>query len=235
MRRRPTVFCLASCSTLVRKAKCVTVRILKPGAFVVTTKAEFAARGGMLGDAVFIGNFDTEQLGPESRDSNVTYDLRVGYEYRFLVEGGKHHLDERESFRLKGGESALIQTEEFVTLPANVFGLVVAKVGLAQQGMSNISTKIDPGYDGHLIITVSNLARRPITFTRGDPFCSVLFLGVEGDAMLYEKAAKTIGTGTSVSKIVRLSDKFQANPALVAVVAAVLGSVATAVVGALID
>lgn len=160
------------------------------GGTVVQTREQFEARGGPGGDAALIQNIDTDQLS--GRTSNASYDLRIGVQYREHRSTCLLTLPDDGSFRLRAREAAIIETEEYVRLPRSMFALIVPKVGLLQMGLSNTMSKVDPGYEGRLLVTLFNLGRKTVTLRRGTAFCSLCVLRVEDGATLYEKPGKRI-------------------------------------------
>lgn len=154
------------------------------------TKEDFAAAGGIDGKAVLILNMDSAQFLGQS--SNASYDLRVGKEYREHRDVQKHALPCDVALTIRPREAVIIETEEYVHLPRTLFALVVPKVGLLQQGLSNTMSKVDPGYEGHLLVTLFNLGQETVELKRCAPFCSLCVLRVDKGAMLYGKPGKSI-------------------------------------------
>lgn len=158
------------------------------------TKEDFAAAGGTDDKAVLILNMDSEQLLGQS--SNASYDLRVGKEYKEHRAVQKHALPCDAALTIRPREAVIIETEEYVHLPRTLFALVVPKVGLLQQGLSNTMSKVDPGYEGHLLVTLFNLGQETVKLKRCAPFCSLCVLRVDTGAILYGKPGKTIPAQT---------------------------------------
>lgn len=164
---------------------------------VATTPEQYENLAGIYGNAVLIREFDATQFDASDdtkRNSNLTYDLRVGGRYR-------HHSHEQptdlmeigdSSFVLRPKEAVIIQTEEYVHFPKSIFGHIVPKVSLLHKGISNTSSKVDPGYEGPLYITVFNLGKETVQLRRGDPFCCLYLLQVSNvdDAHQYNKPVK---------------------------------------------
>lgn len=157
---------------------------------VVSRREDYHAGGGANGDALLLLDMDPEQLTGES--SNASYDLHVGKEYRDHRNTGKRELPPGDEIVLYPGAAVIIQTEEWIHLPRKFFALLVPKVGLLQRGLSNTMSKVDPGYDGHLLVTLFNLGKTTVKLKRGVPFCSLCVLRVDGGATLYEKPGKSI-------------------------------------------
>jgi dCTP deaminase len=74
-------------------------------------------------------------------------------------------LDEDNAFFLNPGEFILASTLESVTLPDDIVGRLEGKSSLGRMGLLVNSTAgyVDPGWQGHLTIEVSNVAKLPIT------------------------------------------------------------------------
>jgi dCTP deaminase len=87
----------------------------------------------------------------------------------------------------------IIQTEEQVQFPLALFGQILPRVTLLARGIANTPSKIDPGYNGHLLITTFNHGKRMEKLRRGERFCSLHLLTVEGGAKPFNKAGKQLG------------------------------------------
>lgn len=154
---------------------------------VVTIRDDYRKEG----DAILIENFDASQYN-DPKDSNTSYDLRIGSNYRDLREVSVVGFPTDRPLILHPGSAAIIETEEFVSLPNSRFGHIVPKVKLLHQGVSNTSSKIDPGYYGKLSITVFNLSKTPIELNKGDRFCTLYILDVASGVRPYQKPPKSI-------------------------------------------
>ena len=165
---------------------------------VVTTQEDFQRSGGVEGPALLLQGLAVEQLSQEG--PNTSYDLRVGQEYRDHRDAGKRDLPAGGTVTLHSGAAMIIETEEILHVPRGMLGSVVPRVSLLQQGLSNPASRVDPGYHGHLLITVFNLGRTSVVLQRGAPFCSLCMQTVKPGARLYAKQANRIeGRGTSSS------------------------------------
>lgn len=153
---------------------------------VVTSPDQFERKGGRNGKTVLIEHFQEEQLTKDGA-SNATYDLRVGTLYRDHHDDGATQVEDNGAIDLYPGAALIIQAEERVHFPRTIFGQIVPKVSLLQEGVSNTSSKVDPGYRGPLLITVFNLGRKPHTFKPGTPFCNLYLLRVEPESQPYSK------------------------------------------------
>jgi deoxycytidine triphosphate deaminase len=162
------------------------------GQTVVTTKEHFDHSGGRHGTALLIQNFDEDQLVAGS--PNLSYDLRIGAVYNDHRDGGRRDVADEGSIVLLPGSAIIIETEEDVHMPCGMFGYVVPRVWWLQKGVSNTLSKVDPGYNGHLLVTLFNLGRNTETILRKDRFCSLVVhrVGTDPKVYLYDKPAKRI-------------------------------------------
>jgi dCTP deaminase len=157
---------------------------------IVQTEDAFNHAGGDNGNAMWIQNLDPLQL--LAKASNVSYDLRVGPEYKDHREVGRKNLPKGSEISLLPGAAVIIETEEKVRLPKSMFGYIVPKVSLLQRGLSNTISKVDPGYDGHLLVTVFNLGKEIVPLKRSDHFCALTLHQVLDGANLYGGSPKKI-------------------------------------------
>ncbi|MEH2466115.1 dCTP deaminase domain-containing protein [Nostoc sp.] len=175
---------------------------------VVETTEEYQKAGGLEGNVIFIQNLDANKF---TDSSNVTYDLKVGDEYRDHRESGKTDLLDNGRIFLQPGNTVIIETAEKVNLPKFRFGHIVPKVSLLQDGLSNTSSKIDPGYDGKLSITVFNLGKRTVQLKKGQEFCTLYILDVQEGAIPYNKPSKRIAGNTRKGLFSELRDFIETN------------------------
>jgi deoxycytidine triphosphate deaminase len=156
-----------------------------------STVIEDPARFDIKGEAMLIINLDKAQL-LDPKASNVSYDLRIGSKYRDHRGGGVREVREDQVVVLRPGSALIIETEEYIQLPARMFGIIAPKVSLLQEGLSITFSKVDPGYPGHLIITLFNLGRTTQRLLRRAPFCSLTVFEVPPGARVYGNGPKAI-------------------------------------------
>lgn len=176
------------------------------------------------GERILIVNLDPDQLRPGDRGSNVTYDLRVGDEYRDHRDPGKRETGRDGEIVLFPNSAVIIQTLEHVHTPRKRFAYIVPKVLLLQQGISNTSSKVDPGYPGPLLITVFNLGKTTIKLKHGEKFCTIVFHDVATPerAQPYDKEPKRILGSGRMSKWQRCRDFIDRNSGLISVMAIII-------------
>lgn len=163
------------------------------------------------GHAVRIVGLDREQFRDDSDHCNVSYDLRVGTEYRDHRNEGGTKLSSKDKIRLLPGMAVIIKTEEAVHLPKGVFGQIVPKISMLQKGFANTPSKIDPGYGGHLLITAFNHGKRTLSLRPGDSFCSLYLLEVNDGIRPYNKKPKEIEGMAPTNQWQRVRDFLEAN------------------------
>jgi dCTP deaminase len=143
------------------------------------------------GDALLIVDMDVAQLN-EQRASNVSYDLRIGRKDRDHREQDPKEIPEGGIMTLYPGSALIIQTEEYVHLPRRLFGIIAPKVKLLENGLSTTFSKVDPGYNGHLLITLFNLGQTVRELRQGSCFCALTLFRVAAGARLYGKGPQQI-------------------------------------------
>lgn len=184
---------------------------------IVETREEFESAGGLNGKVILIQELDQAQLHSD-KDSNASYDLRVGCEYRDHRNVGRKELPPDGVIELLPGTAVIIETEELVHFPKYMFGHIVPKVSLLQKGISNTSSKIDPGYMGKLLITAFNLGKKTIQLRRGERFCTLYVLQVLEHVRPYAKPSKRLVGEAKRQRWQRLRDLLEINNALVMVI-----------------
>jgi dCTP deaminase len=152
-----------------------------------------------------IDPYDESLLQPSSVDVRVDRYFRVFHNARYpyidvrepqedlteLVE-----LDGDRPFILHPGEFVLGSTLERITMPDDIVGRLDGKSSLGRLGLLIHSTAgfIDPGWDGHVTLELSNVANLPITIYYGMKIGQLSFV------QLSEPAEKPYGSDALGSK-----------------------------------
>jgi dCTP deaminase len=126
------------------------------------------------------------------RNNRASYiDVKVEQDLTELVE-----VDDEEPFILHPGEFVLGSTLERVRLPDDLVARLEGKSSLGRLGLLIHSTAgfIDPGWDGHVTLELSNVANLPITIYYGMKIGQVSFME------LSEPAESPYGSGGLGSK-----------------------------------
>ncbi len=105
-------------------------------------------------------------------------------------------IDDDEPFILHPGEFVLGSTLERVTLPDDLVARLEGKSSLGRLGLLIHSTAgfIDPGWDGHVTLELSNVASLPITIYAGMKIGQLSFV------QMSEPTEVPYGSGTLGSK-----------------------------------
>jgi len=87
-------------------------------------------------------------------------------------------IDDERPFILHPGEFVLGSTLERVTLPDDLVARLEGKSSLGRLGLLIHSTAgfIDPGWDGHVTLELSNVANLPITIYHGMKIGQISFM-----------------------------------------------------------
>ncbi|MDD2665583.1 MAG: hypothetical protein PHI74_01290 [Methanocellales archaeon] len=123
-----------------------------------------------LGKDIVIEPFSGRSLTP------VGYDFRVG-DFLFSLEHGL--LEPKEGVYLLPPKSTVqIMSKESLWVSNRIGGTFHSKVSLVSKGLSHISTTLDPGWYGPLLITVRNNLDKEIPIKTMDPFVTLVFFKV---------------------------------------------------------
>jgi dCTP deaminase len=152
-----------------------------------------------------IDPYDESLLQPSSVDVRVDRYFRVfrNHEYPFInVKEAQEDLTELVEIEgdkpciLHPGEFVLGSTLERVRLPDDLVARLEGKSSLGRLGLLIHSTAgfIDPGWDGHVTLELSNVANLPITIYHRMKIGQLSFV------QLSEPAESPYGTGTLGSK-----------------------------------
>jgi dCTP deaminase len=129
-----------------------------------------SVRSGKIG----IEPLDEADIQPSSVDLHVDRLFRTFHNHRHPFIDVKRPMDnltelieveEDEAFILHPGEFVLGSTQEYVKLPSDLVAKLEGKSSLGRLGLLIHSTAglVDPGFEGHLTLELSNVANLPIT------------------------------------------------------------------------
>jgi dCTP deaminase len=149
--------------------------------------------------------YEEELLQPSSVDVRVDRLFRVFRNSRYPFIDVKQEMedltelvevDSNEAFILHPGEFVLGSTLERITLPDDLVARLEGKSSLGRLGLLIHSTAgfIDPGWDGHVTLELSNVANLPITIYYGMKIGQLSFV------QLSEPAEHPYGSGQLGSK-----------------------------------
>src|SRR6266508_442807 len=149
--------------------------------------------------------YDASLLQPSSVDVRVDRFFRVFHNARYPFIDVKEEqedltelaeIDDGRPFILHPGEFVLGSTLERVTLPDDLVARLEGKSSLGRLGLLIHSTAgfIDPGWDGHVTLELSNVANLPITIYVGMKIGQLSFV------QLSEPAERPYGAAALGSK-----------------------------------
>jgi dCTP deaminase len=155
--------------------------------------------------AIGIDPYDEALLQPSSVDVRVDRYFRVFRNNRYPFIDVKEpqeeltellEVDPDTAFILHPGEFVLGSTLERVRLPGDLVARLEGKSSLGRLGLLIHSTAgfIDPGWDGHVTLELSNVANLPITIYVGMKIGQLSFM------QLSEPSERPYGTGGLGSK-----------------------------------
>ncbi|NLQ17424.1 hypothetical protein HGG82_07265 [Marinomonas sp. M1K-6] len=107
----------------------------------------------------------------------VSVDLSVGSLYQ--RSGDTDWLKINKNIILQPGSCIIIETQESISMPNNVFGLLSTKGSIGSKGIVTANTKLDPLFVGKLRIPVFNVSGRKVELHIGQAFCSMSFWRTE--------------------------------------------------------
>jgi dCTP deaminase len=160
----------------------------------------------LIGDGrIKIDPYEPSLLQPSSVDVRVDRYFRVFHNARYPFIDVKKpqealteavEISDDEPFILHPGEFVLGSTLERITLPDDLVARLEGKSSLGRLGLLIHSTAgfIDPGWDGHVTLELSNVANLPITIYHAMKIGQISFM------QMTEAAASPYGSSTLGSK-----------------------------------
>lgn len=136
---------------------------------------------------IVIKGLDKENIGPAS------IDLTLGNEFRVFRHSEVTHVDTRNGiaeeltelikvkksapFIMHSNEFMLAVTREYVKIPGDLMARLDGRSSLGRLGIIVHSTagSIDPGFEGHITLEVTNIARAPVQLWPGMKICRLTF------------------------------------------------------------
>jgi deoxycytidine triphosphate deaminase len=141
------------------------------------TKRDFVGEHGYRD---LIKGFEEKQLTP------VGYDFRAGKCIN-LTLGERVELTEGVTYPIRHGDFVIVVTRETLHLSGrdDIFGQVFSKVSFAIQGLSHVGTKIDPGFEGPLVLSFKNEGYDIIEFGWETAVCNVALQVIPSTDAIY--------------------------------------------------
>jgi len=115
-----------------------------------------------------------------SQVQGATYDLRVGKQGATTSSKKLVNIEEEGYLLLKPGDFAIVVVLEKLRLNNQHVGRFGLRTKYARKGLiATTGPQIDPGYDGRLILGLTNLTPRPVSLPYKDDLVSVEFHKLE--------------------------------------------------------
>ena len=135
-------------------------------------------RKALANGEITIEPHNESDIQPSSVDLHVDKYFRTFNNHRYQVIDVKKPMEDLtevvevpdgEAFILHPGEFVLGSTAEYVKLPVDLVARLEGKSSLGRLGLLIHSTAglVDPGFEGHLTLELSNVANLPITLYPG--------------------------------------------------------------------
>lgn len=116
---------------------------------------------------------------------HASYTLRIGDRVE-IAHASKANIDERRDFlvrdlrpgeyvELSPGDTAKLYSIEILDLPDDILAFTVARGLLYVEALVPENTYADPGFEGTLFTTVTNLSNRVVRLKYGDPIARAFF------------------------------------------------------------
>ncbi|MDA3146794.1 dCTP deaminase [Leucobacter sp. UCMA 4100] len=136
---------------------------------------------------------DVSMVQPASIDVRIDRYFRLFNNHKYAVIDPSQEqpeltqlveVDPKEGFILHPGEFVLASTYEQVTLPDDIAARLEGKSSLGRLGLLTHSTAgfIDPGFDGHVTLELSNMATLPIRLWPGMKIGQLCFFKLSSEA-----------------------------------------------------
>lgn len=87
-------------------------------------------------------------------------------------------VDENKSFIIHPGEFVLGKVNEYIRFPDDLAGAVDGRSSLGRLGVvvHVTSTFVDPGWEGKLVLEITNVGRMPVALYPGMRICKLVFM-----------------------------------------------------------
>lgn len=119
---------------------------------------------------------DSQTFGKDGKIQPSSLDLSIGKMFIPTSDESPKRTEPRIEYELNPGQTVVVETLEEIKLNGNICGLGFPIASISSNGilMTNPG-HVDPGYSGHLSVTLINMGRVPILLRRRKPIISLLF------------------------------------------------------------
>ncbi len=129
-------------------------------------------------------NFDQKNVQPAGIDLRVKRIFKV--KGKAFLRKGKRKMPKIEKVFEKGrvvlkkNEFVLIETEEKVKMGKNFAGIILPRSSLSRSGIALLTSFIDPGFNGSLVVGMKNLGNLDFEIEIGARFAQLILFEVKG-------------------------------------------------------
>jgi dCTP deaminase len=110
--------------------------------------------------------------------SSAGYDIRIGKINRSQYDSEDKRdasYSTAQSWHIKPGEFVLLSSLERVKIPVDLICFVHDKSTLARQGLALQNTVLEPGWEGHITLELSNHGPKSVRILVGQPIAQLIF------------------------------------------------------------
>jgi dCTP deaminase len=105
----------------------------------------------------------------------ASVDLRWSGRYRLAHPEGWSEIVSANTLRIERGDFLLLDTLEYITMPADCAGEIMLKSSLGRQGLEHLHAGFfDPSFTGSGTLEIENRAPWPLTITRGQRIIQIV-------------------------------------------------------------
>ncbi|ENC9731724.1 TPA: hypothetical protein I9236_003156 [Citrobacter freundii] len=115
-----------------------------------------------------------------SDDFSLDITLGMSWNENYSYNDRSLFLIEGDSITIKAKSSVVVSIREKIIVPNNMFGLVISTGSIfLQHGVQSPTAKIEPGYEGVLILRLVNYSDSAVSIKVGAKIASVIFFRTE--------------------------------------------------------
>lgn len=127
---------------------------------------------------LFLEGFDSANTGTFDQSGMDCLSLRVGNKW---FDRSRYVQISRKGIKVKPHSSVVIETQERIALPLNMYGLLFGTGKNIYSGGFISNGKIDPGFSGNLRIGFYNGSNHKIVLKTGDKIAYSIFMDMESE------------------------------------------------------
>jgi deoxycytidine triphosphate deaminase len=150
---------------------------------LAASEIQYLIRDGVIevtGDGLPDTMRNREDIAELLQLRGAKWEVRIGEQYTLMSEAPTglvadrvRRLSKDQSFFLAPGDTAIVRTRERIQLPTTISGLMTSKLGPTLIGLAGISTTVDPGFQGYLVVALVNLGGHRVELRHNDPVAAL--------------------------------------------------------------